>query len=392
MSAETCSNPIYVDGPSPELATGLDFRPEFLSSHFERLCADGISPERAQDIIEEIAQRDLGYLFLERFTKQKLVRYSYRVENGRLFSPKYDFLGEVDEFYASGVFQREAEGKNSDRERAELEGVLGIKKELIDANEPKTFVLMSPPLPQSDYSFYFFGRFDAETGKVDMFAWRNEKPLLQQRQELNTIAGGEIISPDNHPNDFLKKPVFLAGYDFSQFRKVICDMPADGEFEATDEADFSIYSEGIGQSAEMLAQLIADGAQISTLRAAQLKIEMEMTRWVKDGFVAKIDHAPRFFPKDKHVEFENWVMRDFAMFAAVNNAQRFACGSCGSSVMSLFTSSRGVYLPGQLQLSIAELIPDYISCPGCGESVRMGSAQCKNCGLTKSEYDSKKAA
>lgn len=389
MSVETCQNPTN--------ACELDFRPEFLRTHFDRLTREGRSREESAAIICDIAQRDFGYLFLERFTKEKLVRYSYSVEGGRVFSPKYGALGEVDKLWENGVAQREIEGRTSGREKAEQGGFIRIKEELLGANSTLTFVWMSPPPPKSELcnhpgydwktSFYFLGKLSPEMGRLDMFAWRNEKLLSLQIDELNGIAGEQVISSEAHPNDFLRKPVFKACEDFSFFREVIADLPPESNFESTQEADFSIYADGIRDSAILLTNLIVNDADDDTLRVAQLRIEMDFTRWVTDGFITRAEVPPVYLEKEAHRGFAAKVMQDFARFVPMYQTDRFACGSCGSSVMSLFLNN-ALYLPSQLQFLTGELLPRYISCPGCGESVKAGSAECKSCGLKKSDYDS----
>ena len=390
MAVETCSPTFCKD--STKEATSLDFRAQFLRGHFETLIARGYGREQAKDIVTGIAAQDLKYLFLERFTQEKLVHFNYFLEDGELLSPGYEVFGDVCGRYQAGITQRELDGKPAHREVAELEGIVCVKESLKNSEGDKAFLIISPP-ENADYNFYFFGKFDSESRQVDMFAWRNNKTLALMAEEANRLRGGNYFSVLKvHPNDFLRQPIFVSGASFDAFGDAIDGMPKDSEFGAAKSADFSEYRVGIERLASMLSELVANGASDETLQLAQLKVEMEFTKWVCDGTVEMAaDFDKVHLPFVMHREFEKEIRREFGYFAMVYKTDQFACGSCGGSIMSLFTSGSLPYIPTLMQESMLNFFPSYRACPGCGDSVRIGSEECKGCGLKRVDYNRQKA-
>lgn len=377
---------------------GLDFRPSLLRDHLQSLKDQGFSQQEAKTVVEDIARRELTYLFLERFAKENLVHFSYYFEGERLLSPGYEALGDVRDRYKAAISERKERGGLVFREEAELEGMEQIRERLAGSEVPRTFVLMSPPPSKSelidypqyaDYSFYFFGKYDPGEAKIDMFAWRNEKSLEEQRREANGLLGGNYISEEVHPNDFLRTPIFVGG-PLETSRGVIADMPTDEEFSEAATFGFEKYSDRIDDEARMLTALIENGASDQVLLDAQLKIEMDFVRWVegKQGVFKAVDD-PGLYSADSHSQFSAHVREYFAWFSTQYDTQKYSCSGCGGSVFGLY-DSYGSRLPGVMEFS-GELFGRYIPCPNCNESVRVGSEACSNCGLRKSDYDAGKS-
>lgn len=384
-----------------EQRANLDFRPVLLKSHYQTLIEQGYPIYQAKEIVQGIAQRELTYLFLERYLQAQLVHFSYRFEGQNLVSSGYETLGDVCQRYQAAIDERRRAGRPSTREEAELAGIGAIKDQLSDCQLPVSLMIVSPPPPASerhlypgyaDYSFYFFGHFDPQGRTIDMFAWRNEKTLKMQRQEVNSLAGGDFIAFEAHPNDFLRMPIFAESGELGPLREIIDDMPTEDDFERAKNADWAKYSVAISDQAQMLSTLIENGASERTLLDAQVKIEMDFVRWASDGTVTAKDFDPTLLLPEHHGKFGERVREEFGWFVTQYNTSRFACGSCGGSALGLYNSSYSPRLPGLLELSLIESMSSYIPCPGCGKSLRAGSEKCGQCGLTKVEFDFKKAA
>ncbi len=379
MRVETCNSTLSCE-------KNLDFRPELYRRHFEHLEHES-SSDIARNEVGGMIQRDLVYLFWERFTKEKLVHFSYKFADDGVISPKYKALGDVIESYQAAIDMRKLAGKSSDREEAELSGFLKIR-ELKNSKGPKAVLLISPPDGCGSYSFYFFGQYDPQERQIDMYAWRNEKSLHGQRREANSVLAGNYFSSEVHPNDFLRNPIIVDGADFSVFRQDICDMPTEAEFLEAKSKDFSKYRDGVNSLAGMLAALIANGADDKTLRLGQAKIEMAFAKWVVDGCVELplIDAGQLL--QDRHREFARQVYASIGGFVAQygNQIRRFACGTCGLSVLSdLYQSPIN---------TLANLAPDLFRagskpCPNCGAALEASAQKCDNCHMTKKDYDFK---
>lgn len=388
-------------GISCESDQKTDFRPSLIKTHFESLINDGYSSHEAEDIILGITNRELTYLFLERYAKERLVHFSYHFEGDKLMSSRYEAFGDVRERFKAAIKDRIIANNPFSREKAEFEGVEQIRKEALESTLPKTFLLISPPplvaerhfYPgYADYSFYFFGRFDPQSRVIDMFAWNNNKSLEKQTAEANALFGQEIFSSgEAHPNDFLRTPIFRNSADFEHFRQIIKDMPREDDFVNAKSADYSKYQDEIAQCARMLTKLIAAGADDEVLQKALAQTEMEFMRMIvgKRGTFNKID--TKYLAREYHNEFASRVKANFAVFAQVykNEITKFACGSCGGSILGLYTSSTSRF---SLIMEFSnELFTAYRSCPNknCGKLIKSGSEACANCGLTKKEYDAR---
>lgn len=379
MRVETCNLPKYCE-------KNLDFRPELYRKHFDHLQRES-SSNVARNEVQGMIRRDLTYLFWERFTKEKLVHFSYRFAEDGVISPNYEALGDVIASYEAAVEMRKLEGKSSDREEAELAGFLGIR-DLKNSKESKSVLLISPPDTCGSYSFYFFGRYDAQDGQIDMYAWRNEKSLGQQREEASAILGGDYFSSEVHPNDFLRNPIIVDASDFSPFRRIICDMPNDGEFLQAKSKDFSRYRDGVNSLAMMLSALIANGADDATLRLAQTEVEMAFVKWMVDGEVEVTEVDEGLFLPGKHREFSHKVYSSIGGFVTQygSQARQFACGTCGLSILSDLNQS-----PIN---ALANLAPDLFGggtkpCANCGATLEADAQTCDSCGMTKREFDLK---
>lgn len=386
--------------PPSVKSSDLDFRASLLRGHFEYLVKDGYRTSEAQNVIHGIAKRELLSVFLERFTKENLFYYSYFVEGEKITSSGYEPLGDVAIRYQAAVDHRTKEGRSAEREKAELDGFLQIKGELLDSSKQRHFVWMSPPPPEEEltfypgygsYSFYFYGRFNPASGEIEMFAWRNGKKLSRQIEEANLLLGNEQFSNSTHPNDLLSRPIFAD--DFATLRRSIKDMPQDCEFDEAKRRDWAKYSQGIDQHAAMIATLIANGACEATLLDAQLAVEMDFTRWVVDGRVENSEFPTDLFSGQNQRLFSSQVRENFARFVvqykqsfSANKTSRFACGSCGSSILSMSSEGGSFSWPGLGESLMTESM-NWRPCPKCSESVRLGSEKCSACGLTKREYD-----
>lgn len=380
-----------------------DFRPSLLKTHFESLINNGYSSHEAEDIILGITNRELTYLFLERYAKESLVHFSYYFDGDRLISPRYEAFGDIRERFREASNERIRNNEPFAREKAELEGIEQIRKEALESTLPKTFLFISPPPPAAerhfypgyaDYSFNFFGRFDPQSRVIDMFAWRNNKSLEKQTAEANALFGQEIFSSvEAHPNDFLRTPIFINSTNFEHFRQIVTDMPGNDDFIEAKSANYSKYQDEIAECAHMLTKLIAEGANDEILENALAQTEMEFMRMIvgKRGTFNKIE--TKYLARQYHNEFTSQVNANFAVFAQVykNEIPKFACGSCGGSILGLYTNS----VPLIMEFS-SELFRKYRSCPNkkCGKPVKVGDESCGSCGLTKKEYDAgmKKAA
>lgn len=401
MSVEACSLPIVKH-------TDLDFRSEFYRRHFAELASRGIDNSQATEIIYGTIYGDLTKAFLERFTKERLVHFSYRFEGDRLVSPGYGHFGDITERYNEAIRERIREGLPFHREKAECEGLRDLKiklkesdSELNGSKRPKTFLLISPPPPPEELhlysgrygedSFYFFGKYDPVTEVVDMFAWRNKKTFddeVREADQLSETDHEEFV----HPNDLLKKPFIRERKSFDWLRKVIPDIPADWESEMVKNENYSKYRKGIDCHSRMLTTLVASGASDEVLLDAQLRIEMDFTRWIIDGVVEESKIKPIYLHPNYHREFSNEVRADFVRFVAMygDKIDKFACGSCGLSVMRFYMSSLRIFEPPLLlTVSMPELFSPARSCPNCGENLALGSRKCENCRMTKDEYDAK---
>lgn len=392
MSVEYCSL------PSQKLSE-LDFKTEFYRRHFFELSQNGVLASDAKELICCTIYQDLTKLFLERFTHERLVYFSYRFEEDRLVSDGYEHLGDIVERYEEAVKERTRNGLPFDREVAECDGVREFKSELSKAREqerPKVFLLVSAPPPPEELhlyhgrydreSFYFWGRYNPVDQRIEMFAWRNEKEFVVEKAEVAKLIGSE--GEFNHPNDLLRRPIFRDASSFDVFGTAVVDMPSKNDFEMAKNEEWAHYQEGLLNLSKMLSTLIVSGADDSVLLKAHLQIEMEFVKWVVDGKVKPLQVYSYFFERNQHREFVRFVESNFSQFVVQYDTKQFSCGSCGGSVFSLFseTSSR-FFSPSVLESSIMEsAFTLYVRCR-CGSLVRVGSERCGECGMTKAEYD-----
>jgi hypothetical protein len=394
MSVETCSLPTIKKSE-------LDFKSEFYVRHFADLRNRGIPAKEAAEAVYGTIAQDLPKVFLERFTKERLVHFNYRFEGEMLVSSGYEHFGDITEKYEEAICERIRDGMPFCREKAECEGVFRIKEELRNSDVPKTFLLISPPPPPEELhlyngrygneSFYFFGRYLPDTQIVDMFAWRTSKTFEKEQEEGRLLSAG---SDDFvHPNDLLRSAFFREGTSFDVFSEAVGDMPTEGDFSTAKGETYDKYKEGLDRLSRMLSGLIAGGADTGTLLKAQLKIEMEFTKWIVDGKVEQSEFPEHLLDRRNHQEFSSQVMRQFAGFVTKYNTAQFACGSCGGSVMSMFRSANfgmALTFPVLMRPFIMEFsAPMEVTCPKCGTSVIKGSGKCSNkdCDFTKNDYD-----
>lgn len=131
------------------------------------------------------------------------------------------------------IHRRVGEGKNIDREKAELAGLISLERQLLNANGGDLLIWMSPPGLASegygDYGFVFVGYIDqhnylAGEKHLQMTAIRVENPTIEQfNSALTFLTGynfgftkaesflaGPIISPN-----FLENPEYVLAYIFN---------------------------------------------------------------------------------------------------------------------------------------------------------------------------------
>lgn len=370
-----CTKPIVND-------SDLDFRPELIGNHYKELLEKGLSRSEAKDTATVIAQRELTTMFLERYCHERLVHYTYMFDGDDMLSPGYEHLGDVTLRFQRAVEEKELLGQNSSREQAELEGIEKIKRQKGDS------LTISRPT-DCDYNFYYLGKYDSENQRIDMFAWRNHKNPELQVLEANSILGEAHYSPEVTSNDLLQNPIFA---EFNSFAQNIDDFPPQEKFEEAKKEDMGRYAGQIYKHACMLTDLIESNATIPTLRAAQQRIEMDFSKWVKGEEVKATESTYQYSQLENHARLREDVYSDLGRFVMMGyKDEKYSCGSCGMSSLSLAGINTDLSSPfSQILNSSPELTPSYIPCPNCGESLRLGSSKCSSCGMSKKEFDGKK--
>jgi len=368
----------------------LAFRPLLIRRRFDELCAIGLDSDQAHQEILALCERDLTYYFLEQFAKKRLVSYSYHFETDeqgqkQMVSAHYERFGDVCDLFANAVSERRERGQGFDREEAELSGFLKVKQNLIESTEPTSLILVSPPPPSSDYSFIYFGLFDPKIQKIEMYAWRNNLSLDSQRLIVNEYAEKKIISPEAHPNDFLRSPIFKTG------QAALAAHDKFLEFAGAPPENFYKYRGAISKAAKTLVDLISSGADEEILNLALADIELEFIKLVQKAPCKK----PQLSTFAEHIgnvgQAYAYVLAKRQEMSDHFDLSSYSMGGCGSSIFSTISYERSLNILG---ISVA---PDLVSggsghesffdCPKCRGKISsgLGITTCPHCGYTKDQ-------
>ncbi len=384
-----------------EAPTDLAFRPNLAKAHFAEYVSRGIEAPKASEIVRGELERDLTYYFLEQYAKVRLVNYSYQFSGQDLVSPKYEYQGDVCGMYKKSIIERQINGLPTDREEAEYMSMQMIKNDLRQETEEKSFVLVSRPPAGDDrnlragygeYSMVYFGQYQPEKRKIDMFAWRNNLTLAEQTTVLNKFLGDEdkfdAITAD--PNDLLKKPILKSGNidAFVQEFNIAAGVNLKkDDFDNAQEFKLANYSEGLNYYSNQLANLVSDGLSEDELNIALVSIEGEFIKWVNGE---TISHEVISYREDE-------VRMRFLEVSRRFDLSQFSGGHCGKSGFSRFSAfgGSGVELSSMLtsgvSLSSGSSEDEYgtreIHCEECGAKYMRDSGKleekCRKCGGKK---------
>ncbi|MBI4226403.1 hypothetical protein HY612_04805 [Candidatus Roizmanbacteria bacterium] len=191
----------------PQVPLGYDaFRPEYTPK---------VNPNSLRKDIE-------SYLGEYRFQVQK---YEYELlfgvaEDGEIHLLPIDDREPMVAKAQRAIERRLAEGKNIDREEAELKGLMELDRRLKNAGVGDKVIWMSPPGPEldgyGDYGFVFLGTVDqinpyTREKHLSMTAVRVEQPTIDQFNSALTFLTGHEVKIDKAEN-FLADPIVATNF------------------------------------------------------------------------------------------------------------------------------------------------------------------------------------
>lgn len=173
---------------------------------------EGVSPFEMQSREDLIADNLVRYVGEYRLG-EKFDEYFYEVKTSPVTGESYFSYRNnepIKNTYKKAIQEREKEGLNSSREKAEQKGFEDLEKALVNAPDGTMAVWVSPPGDKNDgygdYSFTFIAQVVDKTNgrRIRMIPYRNEFGISEHNSYLSRLTGEEI----NHEKDtdFLKNP------------------------------------------------------------------------------------------------------------------------------------------------------------------------------------------
>ena len=283
--------------------------------------------------------------------------------------------------------RRVDEGKNINREEAELQGLLNLERQLQRANLGDKIIWMSPPGPTSDccgdYGYIFTGVVDLtdpynQEKHLSMTAIRVESPTLAQFNSALIILTGQVIEFEK-AEEFLASPFVIPGFweNSEHVVSYIFNLKPNGKNDSLYSKIIPLLSPYINEFIDYVKQ----GAPKEFLFWAFQTVELLALDLIEE--YSRVNSLQPFF-----------VDRDVPLTYAMTNYQgqvppRVAgsCGSTGNSSGGLTSSN--IF---NNYSSLAELFStskdgkEPFVCPKCGfETTGSVGNQCPSCKLTKDQ-------
>lgn len=196
-----------------------DFLDELELNPFKEAKARGTLPQERESL-RKFAEKELLTYLGEYFLELDIVKFAYiektdpQTGRKRLLSEGAEEKGEVGEIFIRPLRIKEMLGEATERDRAEVEGFLELRREILAAPDYSYFLWVSPPL-KKDYSFTFLYQVipgeEKNTRWVETLAFRNDLKIWEHQIVLNCfLPEGRKITTLTHSDDLLRKPVTVS--------------------------------------------------------------------------------------------------------------------------------------------------------------------------------------
>ena len=366
---------------TPTLESRLSFQTQ-QNAAFRQEYSPNINPNALEKDVQ-------SYLGEYRFQVQK---YDYELLLGTPLGGQH--LLDIDDGIplaakaARAIERRVREGKNPDRERAELQGLINLENQLQYSNIGDEIIWISPPGPESDgygdYGFIYLGKVGGVDGlglkkHLLMSAIRVESPTLQQFNSALTALTGRSVALTK-AEEFLASPIVVPGVweDSEYVLSYIFNLKPQSEKDALFKRIVPLLSPYIQEFVDYVKQgrpkdFLFQAFQTIELLALDLIEEYSNTNSLQVYFI------------------DRSTPLTFAMTHYQGQAPPQVAGSCGNTSGSasgltspnIFNKSSSL---GELLSTNDDSKKEPFVCPKCGyETTKPVGDQCPSCKITKEE-------
>ena len=324
---------------------------------------------------QQIKDDVVSYLGEYRFEVPEF-SYTMSLADGRLTDPN---SGELMTSKAKkAIDTRKSEGLSTEREEAELEGLIVLEKR-IKENPKGTIVWLSPPGKEKDgYGPYGFGyRGEVKGNVVEMSAIRVENPTIEDFNRASLALWGEEYQK---AEDFLRSPQVL-DVDKDKVKDFIV-----GNFEIGDEQKKSVFNKAISRLRGAIgeyAYIVRNGTSEQKRKAlnALENISIEVRRKLETPQKGNVVYLSEYIPPSlgAAMQMKKYTVEAPKVAGSCGVSQRLESNNIFSNINYTANSAIGS--------KNADKDKEWFTCPKCNYKADgpVGN-MCPGCGLTKEQY------